>query len=250
MPPISAILFDAGNTLIYADPERLADILRSTGAVTDARRVAAAEMEARRGLHACIQDGCNGTEPEVWQDYFTDIFRLAGVPDEGMAEAGRLLWEVHSREHLWTHVAPGTEATLVELRDAGYRLAVISNADGRMEGVLQEVGLRPHFEFVMDSEVVGMEKPDPEIFLEGARRLESEPRKCLYVGDLFPVDYLGATRAGLQAVLLDPLGLHDGRAPSVPDLNALPAFLGGQAGAPRDVVADSLDSRAHPRPAP
>ena len=107
------------------------------------------------------------------------------------------------------------------LRDAGYRLAVISNADGRVAGVLREVGLDPFFEFVLDSAVVGVEKPDPEIFREGCRRLELDPARCLYVGDLYPVDYLGATGAGLEAVLLDPLGVHRARAPTVGTLGEL-----------------------------
>lgn len=225
--PVRAVLFDAGNTLIYADPVRMADILRSVGVAVGPGQVAAAELEARRLLHAAIEDGFTGTEPEVWRDYFAAIFRGTGVPGEAQAEAGRVLREVHAVEHLWTHVAPETEEALRELAAAGYRLAVISNADGRVEGVLEDVGLREHFEFVMDSELVGMEKPDPAIFLEGCRRLGLGPAACLYVGDLYPVDYVGATRAGLQAVLLDPLGVHDGRAPSVPALTDLPAFLAG-----------------------
>ena len=223
--PVSAILFDAGNTLIYADPERMADILRSIGVDADAVVVSAAELAARRRLHDAIEQGHTGTEPEVWRDYFAAIFQGSGVAPEAMPEAGRVLREVHAVDHLWTSVAPGTAEVLHTLADAGYRLAVISNADGRVEEVLEEVGLRGHFEFVMDSELVGMEKPDPAIFLEGCRRLELEPAACLYVGDLYPVDYVGATRAGLQAVLLDPLGVHDGRAPAVGALGDLPAFL-------------------------
>lgn len=222
---VSAVLFDAGNTLIYADPHRLADILRSIGVDVDAAVVAAAELEARRRLHEAIGQGFTGTEPEVWRDYFAAIFRGAGVAPEAMPEAGRVLREVHAMDHLWTSVVPGTEEVLGELARAGYRLGVISNADGRVEAVLEQVGLRPHFEFVMDSELVGMEKPDPAIFLEGCRRFGLEPAECLYVGDLYPVDYVGAIRAGLQAVLLDPLGVHDGRAPAVGALGDLPAFL-------------------------
>lgn len=227
--PAQAVIFDAGNTLIYADPERIADILRGVGADVDAGTVAAAELQARRLLHAAIDEGFTGTEPEVWRDYFAAIFRGAGVPSHRQAEAGRHLREVHALEHLWTHVAPGTAAALQALAEEGLRLAVISNADGRVESVLERVGLRGHFEFVMDSEVVGMEKPDPAIFLEGCRLLGLEPGSCVYVGDLYPVDYLGATAAGLQAVLLDPLGVHDGRAPAVPALTDLPGFLAGSA---------------------
>lgn len=227
---VQAVLFDAGNTLVYAHPGRMAEILNQAGARTDAQGVARAELEARRVLHDAIGEGFAGTEPEVWKKYFVAIFAGAGVPREGMERAGELLTEFHAKDHLWTGVAEGTEETLRQLAGAGYRLGVISNADGRVEAVLEAVGLRPHFEFVVDSEVVGVEKPDPAIFQEGCRRLDLPPEACLYVGDLYPVDYVGATGAGLHAVLLDPLGLHEGKAPRVAALADLPAFLANGAG--------------------
>lgn len=223
--PVKAVLFDAGNTLIYVDPYRLSDILRKAGADVDSEQVKEAELQARRHLHEVIADGHVGTEPEVWRGYFVELFRRAGVPVDGMDAAGQGLRDVHAHDHLWTYVAPGTLASLEALSGAGYRLAVISNADGRVEGVLDRVGLRSHFEFVLDSEVVGSEKPDPAIFLDGAGRLGLEPVECLYVGDLYPVDYVGATGAGMRGVLLDPLGLHGDRAPTVATLGELPGFL-------------------------
>lgn len=220
-----AVLFDAGNTLVYADPWRMAGIFTEAGWPVGGAEVRAAELAARRRLHEAIRDGQVGTEPEVWREYFSSLFEGAGVPPEGRAEVGRRIREVHATDHLWTHVAEGTDEALEALAGLGYRLAVISNADGRMEELLVRVGLRRHFEFVLDSEVMGVEKPDPAIFREGCRLLGLPPAACLYVGDLYPVDYLGATGAGLDAVLLDPLGLHEGRAPRVGTLGELAAFV-------------------------
>ena len=89
---------------------------------------------------------------------------------------------------------------------------------------------RVHFEFVVDSELFGVTKPDPEIFLEGCRRMGLPPEECLYVGDLYPVDYLGATRAGLQAVLFDPWDFHVGEAPRIRSLGELPSLLANGGG--------------------
>jgi len=228
-PGLRAVLFDAGNTLIYADPERMAAMLATAGAPTDAAAVHAAELRARRRLNELIAEGHVGTEPEVWREYFGTLFRGAGVPEDRMEEAGHLLRDTHARDHLWTHVEEGTTQALDALADGGYRLGVISNADGRVERVLERVGLRPHFEFVLDSELVGAEKPDPRIFQEACRLLDLDASACLYVGDLYPVDYLGATRAGMKAVLLDPLGMHRGHAPTIGSLGALPAFVAGLA---------------------
>lgn len=222
---VKAILFDAGNTLIYVDPRRLAEIFRAEGTSVEVEAIRAAERAARTLLHDAVDEGHAGTEPELWREYFLRLFRGSGVPEEGLEAVGRRLRETHAREHLWTWVEEGTEEALEALAAAGYRLGVISNADGRVEGVLEAVGLRGHFEFVVDSEVVGVEKPDPAIFLEACRRLELEPERCLYVGDLYPVDYLGARRAGMEAVLLDPVGYHRERAPGIGSLGGLADFL-------------------------
>lgn len=203
----------------------MADMLRAVGAETDGPRVRAAEREARRLLHRALGSEGRDTQPEVWKNYFAAIFSETGVPRDRMREAGRLLTETHAGDHLWTQVAEGTTETLSALAAAGYRLGVVSNADGRMEALLASVGLRDHFEFVVDSELFGAAKPDPSIFLEGCRRMGLPPERCLYVGDLYPVDYLGATRAGLRAVLFDPWGFHDGATPRIRSLGELPALL-------------------------
>lgn len=223
--PLQAVVFDAGNTLVYVDPRRLKDVFDAGGVPTDMERLRQGEITARRRLHERVADGHAGTEPELWREYFTGLLREGGADDSTLPRLARTLRDAHAESHLWTWMEPDTPGALQSLLDAGYRLAVVSNADGRVEGVLEEVGLRPYFEFVLDSEVVGVEKPDRRIFLEASRRLGLGPEACLYVGDLYPVDYVGATRAGMDAVLLDPLGLHTERAPTVATLSELGPWL-------------------------
>lgn len=203
--PVQAILLDAGNTLVFVDRHRVLEIYRSHGVDADETMFLEAEFQAREVLIQRIGDGGTGTEAHVWRGYFETLFARSGVPADRMEQVGEALVRVHREEHLWTWVEPGTGEALGALRDAGYRLAVISNADGRIEGLLQSRGLREHFEFVIDSQVVGVEKPDPRIFRAAVERMGVEPEACLYVGDLYPVDVLGARGAGLQAVLLDPM---------------------------------------------
>jgi putative hydrolase of the HAD superfamily len=94
-----------------------------------------------------------------------------------------------------------------------------------MEGLIEGAGIRDRFEFVMDSEIEGVEKPDSEIFLRACDRLALPPGECLYVGDLYPVDVLGARRAGLRALLLDPFGELDYPVDMLPDVSALPDYM-------------------------
>ena len=60
--------------------------------------------------------------------------------------------------------------------------------------------------FVIDSAVVGVEKPDPRIFELAVRQAGVAAHEAAYVGDLYSVDVLGARAAGLHPILLDPRG--------------------------------------------
>lgn len=167
-----------------------------------------------------------GSQVSADREYFSQSYARSGVPERAVAEVSEASRLAHAAEHLWTFALPGTGAALESLKASGYRLAVISNADGRMERALAVAGLRDHFEFVIDSDVVGIEKPHAEIFHAGCRAMGMEPAECLYVGDLFPVDYVGAMAAGLSAVLLDPLDIHGSRAATVRELPELGAWIG------------------------
>lgn len=223
---IDAIFFDAGNTLIFIDPAIVLPVFREHGAEVDEGRFRSAELMARVHLSREVEDGASGTEPGVWQTYFLNLMRGSGVPEDQLGVVGTRLREIHRVRHLWTHLDASTGPALGKLRGAGYRMAVVSNADGRVEGLIRGAGLLGFFEFVLDSEVEGVEKPDPEIFLRACRRMGVEPGRSLYVGDLYPVDVVGARNAGLHAVLLDPLGELDYPVDRIPDVAALPAYLG------------------------
>jgi putative hydrolase of the HAD superfamily len=223
--PIRAIFFDAGNTLIFLDPEVVLPILRSFGATADEAGFREAEFEARTRLTRRVEDGAFGTENHIWQEYFQNLFLFSGVPETELEPLGQRIREVHREQHLWTHMDPSTPPALDRLRAGGYRLAVISNADGRVEGLIEGAGIRDRFEFVMDSELEGVEKPDPEIFLRACQRMGVQPADSLYVGDLYPVDVLGSRRAGLQALLLDPLDRLDYPVDRVPDVAAVPTYM-------------------------
>ena len=89
-----------------------------------------------------------------------------------------------------------------------YRIGVISNADGRIEEVMRRCGIADCFQSITDSGLVGYEKPHPAIFKAALRAMNVSPEQSLYVGDVFSVDYAGATRAGMQAILFDVSGAY------------------------------------------
>ncbi|MBI2369292.1 MAG: HAD family hydrolase [Deltaproteobacteria bacterium] len=77
------------------------------------------------------------------------------------------------------------------------RLGIISNFYGNLETICREFRLAPLLDVVVDSQAVGLRKPDPRIFHLALARLAVEPDRALFVGDSFERDILGARSAGL-----------------------------------------------------
>ena len=103
---------------------------------------------------------------------------------------------------------------------------MISNADGKIDLVLRQCGIGDCFASITDSGNVGHEKPHPAIFEAALRALKADPAESLYVGDLYSVDYVGATNAGMEAVLFDVAGTYrDRNLPRVESLAELETWL-------------------------
>jgi putative hydrolase of the HAD superfamily len=125
----------------------------------------------------------------------------------------------------WDQILPGTRESLLRIQGQ-YSIAVISNSDGRIDAVLDRCGIRDCFASVTDSGNVGHEKPHPAVFEAALNQMKADPADSLYVGDLYSVDYVGARKAGMDAVLLDVSGAYrDKEFPRVASLAELQAWL-------------------------
>jgi REG-2-like HAD superfamily hydrolase len=117
----------------------------------------------------------------------------------------RDLWEEY-RSGRWLRLFPDTIEALECFRAAGCRLGVLSNWDDTLEPFLAQLGIRDYFECVISSYMVGVEKPDPEIFTYALRAVGVEAARAWHVGDDVVFDYLGAVAAGMRPVLVDYTG--------------------------------------------
>jgi putative hydrolase of the HAD superfamily len=218
-PAVRALLFDAGNTLMHLDYAFIAGVLAEHGYPRAALDIRIAEYTAKAAIdrHLAPHPAPDRIEGLLWRDepserpsYFATVLHALGVPDAATQPILDAL-QTHNQERcLWRVVEPDTGDVLRALRRHGLTLAVISNADGRVEADLERAGLRSHFTAVIDSHVVGVEKPHPAIFNLALERIGALPETAVYVGDVFSIDVLGARRAGLDAVLIDTLGRYPG----------------------------------------
>lgn len=229
---LRAVFFDAGGTLVHVDYGRVAKALRrAVGRAPSLKALTGAEYAGRAAVEAAMAAEPGMDDGSRWQLHFFGALTSLGFTREELVNAGPEIRAEHERANLWTVVQPGAAEGLAALRARGLAVACISNSNGTVEALLRDVGLGEALDFVVDSGVVGVEKPDPAIFRLALERAGVKASEAMHVGDLYAVDVVGARRAGLEPVLLDPLGKYGDRgcrtAPDVPALcRALVSSLG------------------------
>jgi len=237
-PPLEAVVFDAGGTLVRLDFEWMAEKLGGVGVRTDAATLRHAEVEGRRRYDASRRarhgdDSPLGGPGDV-RAYIGGTLAAAHVP-EGSIDAMVDAFLAHEKAYgLWARPMEGARAAIDGIGELGLRRAVVSNSDGRAEWHLRNAGVLEGIEFVVDSHVVGVEKPDPAIFRIALDRLRLPADRALYVGDIRSVDERGARAAGMHFVLIDPWG--DYAAPDAPGIRSiadLPEWVAARFDVPR-----------------
>lgn len=81
-------------------------------------------------------------------------------------------------------------------------MVLVTNYYGNMHTVLEEFGLSHLFKEVVESSVVGVRKPDPDIFRLGVKALRLEPQETVMIGDSPDKDILPAQSIGCSTILL------------------------------------------------
>lgn len=141
--------------------------------------------------------------------YFEGILDRANVPRSSSRTAALAeIYAYHMEHNLWEHVPADVRPALDRLRGLGVKLAVVSNANGVVQRAFERLGLSRYFDAICDSFIEGVEKPDPRFFAIALHRTSSRAETTLHVGDLYHVDVVGARRAGMRAILMDPHGLY------------------------------------------
>lgn len=111
--------------------------------------------------------------------------------------------------------------TLESVRDAGYRLGLLTNGPAEMQrDKISRFELEHHFDVIVVEGEFGKGKPHPEVFQHALQTVGVEGGQAWHVGDNLYADVGGAKAAGLQAAWIHRERLQaDERAPVVPDLS-------------------------------
>ena len=207
MPRVRAVLFDAGHTLLEADYACLATQIRARGHAVDDTRVIEAERRARARLDA-EQAAQPTREKRGLGRYLRYLMEGLGIADESEIAAIAAWRRTFNLPVGLCHRAdPEAVDALRRLRAAGVVTGVISNSNGSVKHALEVAGLAPYLDFVIDSTVVGIAKPDPRVFHLGLKEAAVTAGEAIYVGDAYFVDVRGSRAVGMGAVLFDPGGV-------------------------------------------
>lgn len=139
------------------------------------------------------------SEAELWTRWLAPEF-----PKERIGPLGvELTYQYRQSMGLRVVVERGKEVVQT-LFDRGYTLGIISNVITSREipEWMDADGFTPYFKSVVLSSVLGIRKPDPEIYLEAARRAQVPPEKCVYIGDNLKRDVTGTRAAGFGMAII------------------------------------------------
>jgi putative hydrolase of the HAD superfamily len=213
------IFFDVGNTLLFPNRARILAPLPE-----DRHPTLAAWQALERRTKKEFDDGliAGKIDHSFWWTFHTYLLQDLKTVDDGVRDS--LIANTQSSAN-WDQILPGTREALERIR-RDYAIAVISNADGKIDAVLRRCGIDDCFASITDSGNVGHEKPHPAIFAAALEQMKADPVESLYVGDVYSVDYVGARNAGMQAVLFDVAGAYrNQKAPRVESLTELESWL-------------------------
>jgi putative hydrolase of the HAD superfamily len=202
-----AVTFDFGQTLAELDHEFLAQRAHDFGAELDPLAARAATVTAWSAYGAAKAQG----HARAWQAMMLEVLRGAGVrPSRGAPSAGfaetvaQSLWQAQPEKNLWRKPIPGMFELVRELVHKGIPVGIISNSEGRLAELVEELQQIALFRTIVDSGRLGIDKPDRRIFEHAAQQLGVTLADIVHVGDAWEADVIGAREAGAQAIWFSP----------------------------------------------
>ena len=205
---IKAIFFDAAGTLFYLTKtvgDHYALIGREVGLNLDAQKLERAFHVAwqQRPRRPPIDGPRENDDKGWWRELVDHVFDQVApsVSEIDRDSFFEVAYEHFAEPGVW-ELYPEVHGVLEELAPH-FRLAVISNFDGRLRFILQNLGISKYFDHVFISSEFGADKPDPEIFRRALKVMKLKADEVLHVGDDPGRDWEAAAAAGMSVFRLD-----------------------------------------------
>ena len=205
---IKAILFDAAGTLFHLTKtvgDHYAYVGREVGLDLDAQQLESAFHTAWQQMprRPAIDSPRENDDKDWWHELVGHVFDQVApsVSELDRDNFFEIAYEHFAARGVW-ELYPEVPGVLEQLQPR-FKLAVISNFDGRLRFILQHLGISKFFAEIFISSEIGADKPDPEIFQRALKLIDLKPNEVLHVGDDPERDWEAASAAGLSIFRLD-----------------------------------------------
>jgi HAD superfamily hydrolase (TIGR01509 family) len=197
---IKAILFDIDDTLFDRNLAQIkvlqiiVDSLPEVFSALDIKRVTEAFLESDR---LTLAEYNSGMPSEGLRDRRNRLFlRILGLPEHLVAKIS----EIYVRELPVCNTPVSGAVQLIRELSRKYQVGAVSDGLPDVQyRKLETLGLKNMLPCVVLSEEISLRKPNPGIFLRAALLLGRQPDECLFIGDSYTSDIVGAKNAGMQA---------------------------------------------------
>jgi len=213
---IKAVFFDWFNTLALYDPPREelhGQACREFGIELSPEAVRRGFLTADRyfweeNAKSPVEKRSPEEKAEVYYRYQDILLTEAGAKVDK-----ELLLKIMRRAHqLFKEVTfvlfDDVLSTLKTLKERGLIIGLLTNASKEMISIYHKLGLEPYLDFVVTSEEVGSDKPQPPIFLTALERAGVNSSEAVHVGDQYQLDVVGAKGVGISPIFIDRYDLY------------------------------------------
>lgn len=228
-----AVFFDLDGTLRIPSPsptEAFIQFARSQQINIDEAAARRVKIWAHRywGQDALLVEEMKRLgEDGFWVNYSRQLLEKVEVKDQ-LQERAQLVRAWFGSDYIpEVQLAPGSTKLLAQLKRDGYILGVISNRSQPFHEVLEQLGIADWFDITLAAGEIGYWKPNAAIFNYARSQFtELAAAECIYVGDNYFADGIGANKAGMVPIIFDPEGLYgDMSFPCIAELGQVTAVL-------------------------
>ena len=210
---IRCVAFDAVGTLVFADPpvaSTYCQVGRKYGSVLTEHEV---QHRFATAFHASenVDRSQPNEQPAIdrlatdesqerhrWRTIVAEVFNDVERLDECFEE----LFEYFALGSAWK-CFDDVDETLAVLQDRGYRLAIASNFDNRLNAVCDSFESLKQIGYRVISSLVGSRKPSFKFYRALLRETECRSDELLMIGDDYDNDVIGARDAGIKVLQID-----------------------------------------------
>jgi len=189
---VRAVLFDLDETLFDRTGSLRRFLAAQHARISDLRDVPLDEFVVE-----FLKRDKRGTVPKT--QVYPSLLDHFGKSSKALGQL--LLDEYNQTFRNFAKAFPGLEELKQGLTERDLSTGIVTN--GHVIGqnaTIIALGLNGFFDTILISESEGIRKPDREIFLRAANKLNRQPSDCVFVGDTPSADMSGAQGAGMRTI--------------------------------------------------